>query len=83
MKKEKTIRRWIYETKCRRCGKLNGWIFNPNNNIPTEKEIASHRAYHDKYPFCSDWCENCGIQTRQEWVAIYEKPIGKRKNGGE
>jgi len=64
---------WVYETKCRRCGKLNGWLFNPYGDIPTEEEINFHRIIHDGNPFRIVFCEHCEMQTRQEWVAIYKK----------
>lgn len=73
MKNKQREEKWIYESKCCRCGKLNGWIFNPNHNKPSEKEIAFHQAYHDEHPFEIKSCEHCNINTRQEWVCLYEK----------
>jgi len=80
MRKEKKIRkRWIYETRCCRCGKLNSWIFNPNGNIPTEREIAFHKAFHNEHPFEIKWCEHCKMETRQEWVTIHKVKLTKLK----
>lgn len=69
-KKSKT---WIFETRCRRCDSINGWIFNPNHNKPTEKEKAFHISYHQEYPFSVVFCETCNEKTRQEWVCLTNK----------
>jgi hypothetical protein len=65
--------RWIFETKCRRCGELNEWIISLNDKEPTEKKINFHIYYYNENPFEIKWCENCKMLTRQEWICLYEK----------
>jgi len=64
-------KKWLYDTLCHRCNKLNTWLLK-EDNVNVDLDITHHKIYHDEHPFDIKYCEHCKMNTRQEWVGCYE-----------
>lgn len=67
MEKNKYPDQWVYETKCRRCGKFEEWTFSTRTNIVWTK-FAEAMTDHIQHPRLL-MCEQCNGHTIQDIIS--------------
>jgi len=70
-------KKWIYETKCRRCGEIN--IFSPGGSVHTSWEAFLNLMFQkiNQPQLCN--CIKCKKDTIQELVSYGDVPLLKKK----
>lgn len=66
-----TGKHWEYETKCRRCGKLETWHLADKDSISDKQFFIAIQDYIE-HPRIYE-CKNCKIRTIQD-VTSYSMP---------